>query len=1207
MEKDIQNNIYFILGFLASQANKAKASITKPNELFENIEKINLETKEVTEHGNITKQYQLTLYKIESKRKVENENVNSITTSHEEKQETQIEFQLSFDTIQSKKEISIRKNRSNFIYSLQIPNFDFVELSDTEQITIFKNHLMKNKILPKQRKSLGEDSIKVVNKKNGKVTFDFFFSIFNLVDDSELIQPLMLNFDIRNMIYPKLDYCQKRLALERLLKNQKILFKGIDILPEDSEYRKRQKKERIDKIINKFYSFYLIFYQYYAKDFLYETLKTTKYKKSILNALITDCLSFKGFDIKYFSLFFDEGSNLSINVIKEPGKNRLIITSLLTLSQNLNTCLQIINKYGKQINDVLCNETEPILISQLVSLSRDDDIDTLITLHSDFCKKQNDFPIIQFDSKIMDDYLELFTKNNLNSIKKLHTIIEKIGNEDTNEVYINSFHVTLFGFIQEGKMSNEEMVDNMGKDSLFLTNPTYEDIQSFAKNLSLEESQINENIITKINDFNLKQLAKKVHQNNINFFLKILLNKASDFEKFQVVYKIVVCKNLERDELHLLQKHFLNVLSNSEKIDISMLTNIIIFFLENNTIKEFLTELERANFQYIFDSYIQILSILSISETNSNHIVEFLINNLDKSKSNHSIFSLIKKLSTKTSSLKKLVNQITKYSIKYSDLLSQTRSGNLQLLIDLHKENYFSRYGSSFYNTQYYNTNNTYLKLFYKKLSKNELNYQNIVSLYNMKTDLDERLNLLQMIDIKENEIKHHKEELTKKYTELSSLKDSLDILQTYYSFYYSSSKDKSKQINEQLTKLQNEDYSTFCLQTKGEINRIIDSELTDTIKKQTLIAKSLYFSLIYNNNRNTLNTKNQEEIKKQSLEQAEELKKLLNINTIDQVDEKIMKIILEQDIDKKTIKSEFAQIKAYFNIQKNTDKEEERMINKANLKIIYRIAKAIITFIDLIDVSKTDYYTQLKTIVEDNNDEQMSQILFKEYGINIDSLQSHFFVIQSITKNRDVYPFIKDKKEEDVRNLTEFIQDLFDQIITLSDIKDLIKIINLFSELKDKKCQSDKVLIDELRQLCSSEKYKNIEACIENIVNNFSPIKELYNQTMNKSEFSKEKLKQLYTKSEFTLELKGGKTTIKVNYQTFRDHTNVDISFDSALEPRERPLLNKQIGEDDDNFNNNNEKVAEIVSKISDLKISLEQLADKGYPKGYKIIIANK
>ena len=243
MEKDIQTNIYFILGFLASQANKAKASITKPNELFENIEKINLETKEVTEHGNITKQYQLTLYKIESKRKVENENVNSITTSHEEKQKTQIEFQLSFDTIQSKKEISIRKNRSNFIYSLQIPNFDFVELSDTEQITIFKNHLMKNKILPKQRKSLGEDSIKVVDKKNGKVTFDFFFSIFNLVDDSELIQPLVLSFDIRNMIYPKLDYCQKRIALERLLKNQKILFKGIDILNEDSDSIKKAKKE----------------------------------------------------------------------------------------------------------------------------------------------------------------------------------------------------------------------------------------------------------------------------------------------------------------------------------------------------------------------------------------------------------------------------------------------------------------------------------------------------------------------------------------------------------------------------------------------------------------------------------------------------------------------------------------------------------------------------------------------------------------------------------------------------------------------------------------------------------------------------------------------------------------------------------------------------------------------------------------------------
>ena len=139
----------------------------------------------------------------------------------------------------------------------------------------------------------------------------------------------------------------------------------------------------------------------------------------------------------------------------------------------------------------------------------------------------------------------------------METIIEKIGNEDTNDAYINSFHVTLFGFIQEGKMSNEEMVDNMGEDSLFLTNPAYEDIQSFAKNLSLEESQINENIITKINAFNLKQLAKKVHYNNMNFFLEILLNKASDFEKFQVVYKIVVCKNLEKNELYLLQKNCL--------------------------------------------------------------------------------------------------------------------------------------------------------------------------------------------------------------------------------------------------------------------------------------------------------------------------------------------------------------------------------------------------------------------------------------------------------------------------------------------------------------------------------------------------------------------------------------------------------------------------------------------------------------------------
>ena len=1205
MEKDIQNNIYFILGFLASQANQTKASLTKPNELFENIEKINLETKEITEHGNTTKQYQLTLYKIEPKRKVENENVNSITQKNEDKQEATIEFQFSFDTIQSKKEITIRKNRSNFLYSLQIPKFDFVELSDNEQITLFKSHLIKNKILPKQRKALGEDSIKVVDKKQGKVTFDFFFSIFQLVDDSELIQPLMLNFNIRDMIYPNLNYCQKRVALDRLLKNQKILFKGIDILNEDSESIKKAKKEKKDKIINKFYSFYLIFYQYYAKDFLYEMLKTTKYKKSIINSLINDCNSFKGFDLTYFSLFFEEGSNLFIDIIKEAGKNRLIITSLLTLSQNLNTCLQIINKYGKKINEFLSNEAEPILISQLVSLSRNDDIDALISLYLDFNSKQNDFPIIQFDSKIMKDYLELYTRYNLNSIKNLHTIIERIGDKDINEAYINSFHVTLFAFIQEGKLSNKEMVDNIGEDTLFFTNPSYEDIQSFANNLSLEEDQITDNIIDKITSFKLKELAKKVHQNNLNFFLMILLNKVSDFDKFQIVYKIL-CKDLETDGLNELQKHFLNVLSNSEKIEITMLANIILFFMTNNTINDFLTCLERANFQYIFDSYIQILTDYqeSISETNSNHIVKFLISNLDKSKSNKSIFSLIKQLSKKQYSLKALVQQITKYSIKYSDLLSPKISGNLQLLIDLHKEHYFSQYKNIFYNTQYYNTSVVHLKTFYTDLSKNKLNYQSIVSLYNMKTDLDERLSLLQMIGIKENDIRHYKEELSKQYNELSSLKDSLDILKTYYSFYYSFSKDKSKQIDEQLTKLLNVDYSTFSKQTKEEIKRVITSELNDTIKKQTLIAKSFYFSLIYNNNRTTLNSKNQEEIKTKSLEQAEELKKLLSINTIDQIDENIMKIILEQDIDRRGIKSEFKRIKAYFNIQKNTEKEEEKMINKANLKILYRIAKSIITFIDLIDVSKTDYYVKLKKIVEDNNNEQISQILLKEYGINIDSMQSHFLVIQSIMKNKDVYPFIKDKKEEDVRNLTEFIQDLFDQIITLSDIKDLIKIINLFSELKVKKCKTDKELIEGLKQLCLNQKYKNIEACLENIVNNFSPIKELYNQTMNKSEFSKEKLKQLYTKSEFTLELIGGKTTIEVHYQSFRDHTNVNISFDSVLELRERSLLNKQIGEDDDNFSDNNEKFAEIVSKISDLKISLEQLADKGYPKGCKIII---
>ena len=125
-------------------------------------------------------------------------------------------------------------------------------------------------------------------------------------------------------------------------------------------------------------------------------------------------------------------------------------------------------------------------------------------------------------------------------------------------------------------------------------------------------------------------------------------------------------------------------------------------------------------------------------------------------------------------------------------------------------------------------------------------------------------------------------------------------------------------------------------------------------------------------------------------------------------------------------------------------------------------------------------------------------------------------------------------------------------------------------------------------------DKFKSIEAYFQNSSDNFTAIRDLYSQNVDTSQFTKQKIKEIYTASKF--EIKNTQKTVDCSVTYGFDYDKI-ITFEEILNLRDRSMLQKAESTENENdlqliiknYNNN-------INQIEILREDIEDLISKDY-----------
>jgi hypothetical protein len=256
--------------------------------------------------------------------------------------------------------------------------------------------------------------------------------------------------------------------------------------------------------------------------------------------------------------------------------------------------------------------------------------------------------------------------------------------------------------------------------------------------------------------------------------------------------------------------------------------------------------------------------------------------------------------------------------------------------------------------------------------------------------------------------------------------------------------------------------------------------------------------------------------------------------------------------------------LKQYFNIQKDTEKIETTIMILSSQDRMKMSLQGILYLFDELNIQKGDFSNKLNEILGTLNDkleiEQLSKYVgfLKDAKIDVMGEKPYMVVLNQLTNKRDLIPFIKDKDVEGIRNLAEFVGEDDNSSLKASDIQDFIKCVEFIQELKKDSNLPDKEFFDKFIEMSQNNKYKNIEAYIQKVNQNFYEIKDLYTKNIDKSEFTKQKVRDINANSIFKITFDGSEYNCSVSI-IGQDQKIKTISYEEVLEVRDRALLKKK------------------------------------------------
>ena len=1131
-------------------------------------------------------------------------------------------------------DIKFINDKNNFIYNFKIyedtgtiakivtmgfyqsKELEYFKLKKSDQFKIFINYIDNafGKIinLDNQKDNLITQTISLLLKEEEKISFALYLTIFREIFRFPRVTSLFIAFKIDKFSFDEKVKDPNKFSL---------LLKTILKKPDYFDQYFNNKLNVKNLCMGNFYLFILSFYYHYEAEYIAELI-SEKQKNNLDNDLIkklndraNKMKELLKSNSKYFPNLPEKIKSIvnkrNISNIKNIDDLIILINGKMKVEEKLRIILEKVNyiNINKKKIYIRINNTE---------ISNNDNIDNIIKLFESLINigKEKSFFLLDFDPEIWKKYVGFYVQSkNINNIYKIKMCVSK-ANYDSVQQYINEELFKLAKtMIKEKLLKNQDIL-------IFLNNYYYNNTKSIIPyNLLFlaEGIYINEATEDFFQQFHYS-ISKTILSIAFPKFIEQVILNVNKFDDFIYVFKIFPPKNnnkIEKNIIDIIVNCLWQIIEKEENIENSqkfneIMMNIILIYVYNNyKYEDFLNQLNTKGIKkdIIKKFYLWIISYYGEEYKEFIHYsINFICS--DKTDTNfEDTINLLRQLKNNDKALFLYFNNIniSQKAIKEIDFKKPSITSNFRFLSLLVENLFFEdTIKEKLKKSGYYHLTISNINTMLNKYQNLDFDYNETLDLYKIKEKLVEKFSVICFNDFnKASEISGKVENTIENFIEL---KTNTEIIEKYINKFFRKDKKINNQIstfNSKLNTCKISQYQTYLTEYNSKYR-----EHLDNAKKCAKLNQSMFFSNLYKSHEKENPNETDKYLLDKAINDFEELSDILDENNLNNISKETFNIILENIKDEKEIKKEMKIIKEHFGEEgKDTTNIEKNLLLLSQREFILYSISDILFILEKLNVNPSEYSEKLKTINANINTESSLVELMKvsntlsELDIHIKQQHESLKILRILNNKSSLLDFLLEKTEEDIRNLTEFVNENDNAFLKSGDIQLLMKCSEFIQELCEKKSSlNDQQFIQAFHELVKLNKYKGIEAYFQNSSDNFTAIQDLYSQNVDRSQFTKQKIKEIYTASRFKIKNTQKKVVCKVKYGHDYDKY---ISFEEILDLRDRSMLQKAESTENENdlqiiIRNYND----VINQIEILKEDIEDLINKGYPVDFKLKI---
>ena len=964
-------------------------------------------------------------------------------------------------------------------------------------------------------------------------------------------------------------------------------------------------------------------YKIYIQKNIIELIKENKLKDDELKELKLDFL------LKETIIFSVCKTIKEINKIIE--SSSIGFVNCLTFIINNYNSFKSYTKKRKQINEYI----------EIPKIKKEDDLEEIYGPIKNLFEldEKHNIEIINYE-KILEQILIIYFGEPLEEYLKLKKIVEIFKSKEQFYYKINKFYTNIHNkglrLIEKKEMDLNRIIKFIQKDDIFYYDPEY----LIAKE---RDPKIFKDIQITDNDENYKENIKKLKENRIlsnfknskneNEFYNIFLKQVKRLKDFKFIFELFSIEDINKKFAYLIKK----------KIEI-----------EDNRIIYSLLDEKEEDFDDLFEIMKNILIIenkynigLTDVELNDHFTPKFYFFLL-KNKEDDEVIKIVNKL--QKSILNYFTEQIKRKNGNEESIISQLLiSPNKEFTLKLLNEMDIMDEYDDFYQKGE-NRNYKIFKLFFEKckdlindknLSEGKYLKESILLKNKILKDLEERnlifnvINnlidndnafyekILVIVDGDENYGKKIYNKIEEDLKNCNNKLEKIEIIEKYYiAFLPIEKKEIIEIIDVKLKKLRNKNLNEIVSIPENKIIENNQFKFEESIKESEKIKynDSLFFISIYNENNDKYKyEKTEQQILDDSINEYRNcFTKIIKLKETNEPFFEInhTEIIMKEvsnlkdnkfDEEIKFIEKEFQDLNKSDYIKNNL---LDDLINYSNKEKVEKLSQFIIYFIEsyckIFEIQETEFIQKLKTVYNKLTLKNVSSEDIKEGIKELSNLNYNIKEETTLTKFYEIFYGKEDsinflqkikKKNFEIRNLNEFIDENENSQLQSTDIDNLLDIYTFFNNLIDnKEIKTDEDFHNIFRS--NFESNNNIIIKMKGYLSTYGEIEQLFNLYDQNPEMTIQKVYNLIKNSNVKIFLKDDSYIYEIKYLNQKNQEA--ISSIKEIEELKNKIyisstntnLIKEEGKKDIT-----KKFKDLIDNLEILTRTLNSLIQSGYP----------